>query len=272
MFFDEINKTKIFWQMFRNKKVGIILFLILGASSLAFCHQLTSDLHYSLDALQTSHTFPKMKSIPLSKSQQDSSDMTNTQALSTQIENSSSDIREAIEKEAQDIRNKLENQTEILEMKLREETENLEESIYSRINESQEELTESLEEINHRLDEIEERTKNAEAISIESARMVLQSQIDTYVQELESIEDEINALAVELPTDDNQCKAIQDCNACVANDACGWCLSSGTCVQGNMNGPLFEECPFYDYQICTGGKDCNRLKDCFVNLRPILIN
>ena len=183
----------------------------------------------------------------------------NTQDLSAQIDSSADKIEDPVEKQAAEILEKLQAQIETL----KEGFANFSEEY--NIQDIQDEPTESSNEMPQRSDNIEENTYSAGSQATESTTLILQPQINVYEQELKQVQSEIDTLAAQLPLEDNPCNTITSCDDCAANDACGWCLSSNTCIQGNNNGPSYENCPFYDYKICTGGKDCLRFKDCHVS-------
>lgn len=253
--------------MARNKTT-FVLFLLLTLPCFISCVQNSAKLLYLLDYSEENPALSALAERDhrnSTKAKDNSTHPPENQGLSTQIENSANAIRTALEKQALEILSKLNNQTESLQNSLKESTKSLEETLNTRIEENTAELSETIGEVKQRLDKIEKKSDAVEIQAAESTRLILQSQIDTYSQELKEIQGEIASLTAELPAEDNPCKFLTSCETCVANDACGWCLSSGTCVQGDNKGPLYEECPFYDYKICSGGKDCARLKDCFVS-------
>lgn len=96
-------------------------------------------------------------------------------------------------------------------------------------------------------------------------------QVYSLTKELDKIEDEIKlldkkikSLKRKVPNSNSMCGMYGSCSSCVTNSQCGWCSMTQTCVEGNAKGPLDGSCSFYDYNVCSGPKECSDYKGCKV--------
>lgn len=51
--------------------------------------------------------------------------------------------------------------------------------------------------------------------------------------------------------DDTICK-FTSCGECVQDARCGWCIVSGTCLHGDLYGPISSTCTLWTFERCVG--------------------
>lgn len=92
--------------------------------------------------------------------------------------------------------------------------------------------------------------------------IVLQRDITKTESDIKRLDVKINEIKIKLPNSNSVCSLYNSCGSCVTNSACGWCSLSHQCVDGDSKGPKDGSCSFYDYNICSGPRECSSYSDC----------
>lgn len=94
----------------------------------------------------------------------------------------------------------------------------------------------------------------------------LQKELSKVQDEISVLDKKIKFVKHKIPNPDSVCSMYSSCSSCVTNSQCGWCSMTQTCVEGNAKGPLDGSCSFYDYNVCSGPRECTDYKDCNVSV------
>lgn len=97
----------------------------------------------------------------------------------------------------------------------------------------------------------------------------LEKEIQTLQVELIKINDKIKSIKQITGSSDSICNMFTSCSSCSSRKECGWCSMTDKCVDGDAKGPLDGSCTFYDYDVCSGPKECetySRCDDCIKDI------
>ncbi|CAD8079055.1 unnamed protein product [Paramecium sonneborni] len=97
--------------------------------------------------------------------------------------------------------------------------------------------------------------------SAKTAIIAIDSQIRKANQQLKIYYGQLYRLQDQIPDEEEQCAQFYTCKECLTNEGCGWCPLNDKCVVGDENGPLFQQCQYYNYQFCQG-KQCLKYSTC----------
>lgn len=108
---------------------------------------------------------------------------------------------------------------------------------------------------------IDQKSDATIKVTVESAELMLQQNIDSKEEQLQSLEKDISTLETKINIS-KSCDGIDTCNECTLIDKCVWCSLKKECVPGDRNGPFQEECTEFEYGQCRE-LGCSQYLGCY---------
>lgn len=115
------------------------------------------------------------------------------------------------------------------------------------------------------LDSLDSQIDASISVTVQASVALLDVQIDDLENELKKLYDKINIIELELASVQQFCEPALTCAQCLVHAECVWCAAEQSCLAGDEDGPLNNECVSYDYDTCTDAP-CSDYSTCEVCL------